>query len=232
MTTPALEVAVDMPGLNHGINPGMPPARRQFHRRVGRASVPCKPRRKPRAGSGLAHSLRHRQRPPGPGDSLPRLTPGTRANRRPCGMPGARRVPRRRPPPRGPPPCCQCRRTPAERTCAVARNTVRAMPNANCKWLSRPPIFPHPGFPHPGFPHPGFPHPGSRNPRPGYRAAFRRNGLHAVASPAGFLNVPRIRVATGRTGNTPAIRAPPPGGPRPPASRSTPHPPNAQGATH
>ena len=221
-----------MPGLNDGINPGLPRARQQFHRRVGRASVPRKPRRKPRAGSGPARPLHHRQQPPGPGDSPLRFTPGTRADRSPCGRPGARRVPRCRPLPRGPPPCCQCRRTPAERTCAVACNTVRAMPNASCKWLSRPPIFPHPGFPHPGFSHPGFPHPGSRNPRLGYRPAFRRNGLHAAASPAGFLNVSRIRVATGRTGNTPAIREQPPGGPRPPASRSTPHPPNAQGATH
>ena len=211
-----------MRGLNHGINPGLPPTRQQFHRRVGRVSVPRKPRRNPRAGSVPAHSLRHRQRPPGPGDSLPRLTPGTRANRRPCGMPGARRVPRCRPPLREPPPCCQCRRTPAQRTCAVARNTVRAMPNANCKWLSRPPMFPPSGFPHPG----------PRNPRPGYRPAFRRDGLHAAASPAGFLNGPRMRAATGRTGNIPAIQAPPPGGPRSPASPSTPHPPDAQGATH
>ena len=66
-------------------------------------SAPRKPRRKPRAGSGPAHPLHHRQRPPGPGDSLPRFTPGSRANRRPCGTPGLRRALRHRAPPRGPP---------------------------------------------------------------------------------------------------------------------------------
>ena len=35
MATSALEVAIDMPGLNHGINPGLPATRQQFHRRFG-----------------------------------------------------------------------------------------------------------------------------------------------------------------------------------------------------